>query len=132
MYSTTLLLKEPSILFSIQLFIGIVFFHLSKYQSIQISIYLCIYLSIYLSIHLSIFPSIYLSIYLSIYQDPRDIEGIFDIISYNKGSSIIRMLENFLGEHVLRLVQITYIVKLQLIEVLKHRGPLRPNYPSNL
>lgn len=35
-------------------------------------------------------------------KDPRAIEGIFDIISYNKGSSIIRMLEHCLGEQVLR------------------------------
>lgn len=35
-------------------------------------------------------------------KDPSDIESIFDAISYNKGASILNMLENFLGEDVLR------------------------------
>eukprot|EP00088_Acartia_fossae_P062121 TRINITY_DN7480_c0_g1_i2.p1 TRINITY_DN7480_c0_g1~~TRINITY_DN7480_c0_g1_i2.p1 ORF type:complete len:963 (-),score=180.19 TRINITY_DN7480_c0_g1_i2:184-3072(-) len=44
-------------------------------------------------------------------KDPHGIEGIFDIISYNKGSSIIRMLENFLGESVLRFGLRLYLEK---------------------
>ena len=35
-------------------------------------------------------------------SDPKDIESIFDTISYKKGSSIIHMLEDYLGEEVLR------------------------------
>ena len=35
-------------------------------------------------------------------NDPKEIEAIFDTISYKKGSSIIHMLENYLGEEVLR------------------------------
>ena len=35
-------------------------------------------------------------------NDPKEIEAIFDTISYKKGSSIIHMLENYLGEDVLR------------------------------
>jgi len=35
-------------------------------------------------------------------KDPKDIEGIFDNISYKKGSSIINMLEHFIGETSLR------------------------------
>ena len=35
-------------------------------------------------------------------NDPKEIEAIFDTISYKKGSSIIHMLENHLGEDVLR------------------------------
>ena len=35
-------------------------------------------------------------------RDPKEIEAIFDTISYKKGSSIIHMLESFLGEAELR------------------------------
>jgi len=35
-------------------------------------------------------------------NDPKDIEAIFDVISYKKGSSIIRMLERYLGGDDLR------------------------------
>ena len=35
-------------------------------------------------------------------NDPKEIEAIFDTISYKKGSSIIHMLENYLGETILR------------------------------
>lgn len=35
-------------------------------------------------------------------KDPAEIESIFDTISYNKGASIFYMLENFLGEEILR------------------------------
>ena len=35
-------------------------------------------------------------------DDPKEIEAIFDTISYKKGSSIIHMLESFLGEAELR------------------------------
>ena len=35
-------------------------------------------------------------------KDPTEIEAIFDTISYNKGASILYMLESFLGEDVLR------------------------------
>jgi len=35
-------------------------------------------------------------------KDPKEIEAIFDTISYKKGSSIIHMLENYLGENVLQ------------------------------
>ena len=35
-------------------------------------------------------------------KDPKEIEAIFDTISYKKGSSIIHMLESFLGEAELR------------------------------
>ncbi|ODN00507.1 Endoplasmic reticulum aminopeptidase 2 [Orchesella cincta] len=35
-------------------------------------------------------------------QDPREIEAIFDTISYNKGAAILRMLESVLGLNVLR------------------------------
>ena len=33
-------------------------------------------------------------------QDPRKIGEMFDKIAYNKGASIIRMLENFIGDEV--------------------------------
>lgn len=35
-------------------------------------------------------------------KDPSDIESIFDTISYNKGASILYMLEGFLNEKILR------------------------------
>ena len=35
-------------------------------------------------------------------QDPSEIEGIFDSISYKKGSSIIHMLESHIGEENLK------------------------------
>jgi len=35
-------------------------------------------------------------------NDPKEIEAIFDVISYKKGSSIIRMLERYLGPNDLR------------------------------
>ncbi|XP_051160347.1 endoplasmic reticulum aminopeptidase 2-like isoform X1 [Leptopilina boulardi] len=35
-------------------------------------------------------------------KDPTEIEAIFDTISYNKGASILYMLENFLNEDVLK------------------------------
>lgn len=35
-------------------------------------------------------------------NDPREIEAIFDTISYSKGASILNMLEGFLCEDVLR------------------------------
>ena len=35
-------------------------------------------------------------------KDPKEIEAIFDTISYKKGSSIIHMLESFIGEEDLR------------------------------
>ncbi|XP_057336106.1 endoplasmic reticulum aminopeptidase 2-like isoform X2 [Microplitis mediator] len=35
-------------------------------------------------------------------KDPSEIEAIFDTISYNKGASILNMLEGFLGEDIFR------------------------------
>ena len=35
--------------------------------------------------------------------DPKEIEAIFDAISYKKGAAIIHMLEDMVGEDVLRL-----------------------------
>merc|ERR1719414_1663260 len=35
-------------------------------------------------------------------KDPKEIEAIFDAISYKKGASIIHMLESTVGEEVLR------------------------------
>ncbi|XP_034944364.1 endoplasmic reticulum aminopeptidase 2-like isoform X3 [Chelonus insularis] len=35
-------------------------------------------------------------------KDPSEIEAIFDTISYNKGASILNMLEGFLGEEVFK------------------------------
>lgn len=35
-------------------------------------------------------------------QNPKEIGEIFDAISYSKGASVIRMLENYLGEEVFR------------------------------
>ena len=35
-------------------------------------------------------------------KDPKEIEAIFDTISYKKGSSIIHMLEHYLGKEVLQ------------------------------
>ena len=35
-------------------------------------------------------------------EDPKEIEAIFDTISYKKGSSIIHMLENYLEENILQ------------------------------
>lgn len=35
-------------------------------------------------------------------KDPSEIEAIFDTISYNKGASILNMLEGFLGENVFK------------------------------
>ena len=32
--------------------------------------------------------------------DPGEIDEIFDTISYNKGASIIRMLHQYIGDHV--------------------------------
>jgi aminopeptidase N len=36
-------------------------------------------------------------------QDPKEIEAIFDTISYKKGSAIIHMLESYMGIEDLRL-----------------------------
>ncbi|KAJ8684054.1 hypothetical protein QAD02_019846 [Eretmocerus hayati] len=36
-------------------------------------------------------------------KDPSEIESIFDPISYNKGASVLYMLEGFLSEHTLRI-----------------------------
>ena len=44
-------------------------------------------------------------------KDPKEIEAIFDTISYKKGSSIIHMLENYLGEDVLRTGLTEYLNK---------------------
>ena len=46
-------------------------------------------------------------------NDPKEIEAIFDTISYKKGSSIIHMLEHSLGEDVLRAGLKTYLHKYQ-------------------
>ena len=35
-------------------------------------------------------------------KDPKEIEAIFDSISYKKGASIIHMLENIVGEKTIR------------------------------
>ena len=35
-------------------------------------------------------------------SDPKDIESIFDTISYKKGASIIHMLEKLVGEQTIR------------------------------
>lgn len=44
-------------------------------------------------------------------NDPVDIDQIFDAISYSKGSSVIKMLENWLGPEVFRKGLIRYIKK---------------------
>lgn len=46
-------------------------------------------------------------------KDPREIEALFDTISYKKGASLIRMLRNFLGESTLRLGLKNYLNKYQ-------------------
>ena len=46
-------------------------------------------------------------------RNPSDIEAIFDIISYKKGSALIRMLENFLKTDVLRIGLNKYLNKYQ-------------------
>ncbi|KAM0680453.1 hypothetical protein GINT2_001513 [Glugoides intestinalis] len=44
-------------------------------------------------------------------NDPIDIDQIFDAISYSKGSSVIKMLENWLGPEVFRKGLVGYIKK---------------------
>ncbi|XP_053204112.1 endoplasmic reticulum aminopeptidase 1-like [Panonychus citri] len=44
-------------------------------------------------------------------KDPREIEAIFDTISYKKGAALIRMLKNFLGPDNLRLGLKNYLSK---------------------
>ncbi|VVC33657.1 ERAP1-like C-terminal domain,Aminopeptidase N-type,Peptidase M1, membrane alanine aminopeptidase, N- [Cinara cedri] len=46
-------------------------------------------------------------------SDPDEIDSIFDSISYNKGSSILRMLEETLGKDVFRTGIISYLKKHQ-------------------
>lgn len=37
-------------------------------------------------------------------KDPKEIDQIFDSISYSKGASIIRMLHNYIGDAVWSIV----------------------------
>ena len=53
-------------------------------------------------------------------NDPKEIEAIFDTISYKKGSSIIHMLENYLGEYVLRSGLKTYLQKHKFRNTVTH------------
>lgn len=46
-------------------------------------------------------------------QNPNEIGQLFDAISYSKGASLIRMLENFLGENIFRQGINTYLNKFQ-------------------
>ena len=46
-------------------------------------------------------------------QNPNEIGQLFDAISYSKGASIIRMLENFLGENTFRKGINSYLNKFQ-------------------
>ena len=46
-------------------------------------------------------------------KNPAEIEAIFDVISYKKGSALIRMLENFLTMDVLRAGLTKYLKKYQ-------------------
>ncbi|RWS08189.1 Aminopeptidase N precursor-like protein [Dinothrombium tinctorium] len=45
--------------------------------------------------------------------DPREIEAMFDTISYKKGAALIRMLQNFLSTDILRLGLNMYLNKFQ-------------------
>ena len=42
-------------------------------------------------------------------NSPSEVAGIFDNISYNKGSSIIRMLKHMIGEQAFKAVLHTYL-----------------------
>ena len=44
-------------------------------------------------------------------SSPADVEQIFDAISYNKGASLIRQLESFLGKEVFRQGLSAYLKK---------------------
>ncbi|KAF7683664.1 Aminopeptidase M1 [Astathelohania contejeani] len=46
-------------------------------------------------------------------NDPNDINQIFDGISYSKGASLIKMLEDYIGEEIFRTGLIKYLKKFQ-------------------
>ncbi len=46
-------------------------------------------------------------------NDPSEIGQLFDAISYSKGGSVLRMLENFLGEETFRLGIVDYLTQYQ-------------------
>lgn len=65
-------------------------------------------------------------------EDPAEIDQIFDAISYNKGASVIRMLENWLGEETFRLGLVDYLNKFKYQNAVTNNLWDSLSYAANL